>query len=1247
MRPCPAPEGENYIGAISEIETVGDNMSSIPDYIEIRNSSGQPSLDELLRFYLNSKLIVTNPDDPIYAQAGTPNPPVGSVFLGATQGETPLPVPPLDTPGAAWTAIILAKLYQRTGNEVALQLATSIGNYLLSLIIDADFYGSPFKLMLNRMVYENNQWTKELGHSHVRTQYHTIWALMELYSITSNEIYANSATELLKTVGLVYNNINSRAGTEIATWMSGAVYNTFNQISDNKYALSWNVFSTTTGDMLCRALQKYIELKGNLTLQDPQGTSFTPQDIIDGYHNWLLDCYNNHGLLMSSVQLCYGFYHYNWNDPQENGLYIPQAKNWDWINNIWGDVWWTSDLQMWGIIGFALMGENNIANFLKNKLLELAVPGEQYLFYDRYNYDGSSVPKDLSISICVTGLLYTLERILNNQDLLPQLQQILLDHMIQDTSQLIDGGFPWDVSIGNANLEVKTTGEILLNAFAFVFESTAAFLSPKADGLKDCWIDQRLNAECTLTFLLPMTSEKWSELTAECRIRAGGREFVILHSDAIDIERDDQGKVWGKVTAQESWVLLNKQYPTITNIEGETPADLSVTIVSGGTTKGGYSAGSAGNALAWLLEGSGWTVGTVDVTGTHDLETEKESLLANIQKVQEIWGGYLVWDSINKTVSLRAEDTWQNYTGFQVRYAKNMKSITRTANHDIVTRLYPFGENDLDIASVNGGVKYLENYSYTSNVYVGIYQNQDIADPQELKDKATEVLAKICKPRYTYRVRLVDLRTLPEYSHEDFALGDMADVIDEDLEINVRARIVRHKYNVFQPWQCELEIGEPEDRLVARLAESWKTADFVKNLLKPNPATKNILKGVINTFATLINSANGKLVWNDSTLEAIEIDEAGNETGNRVRITPGGIGVSTDGGQTYDTAMTGLGVLANKVIVNELYALATDDGHTKLEASGLHVYDESAIERLIAGWWMDGATKRFGLNVKAQDGQTTLLDDRGILQTWQIQHADNLDSNHPLKIIFYIPPEANLGAGKRFKLSFTREWFRAYETGAASGGGSTRTSTSAGEHRHKVFEWIGGVWDDPLTLSTNTAGSHNHSINVNDGGNHQHRYWDEPVGANYTDYAGTHDHSASSGYSGSHGHNFTIPYIKTFRALKSSSGNDFWNVGIGAPDYEDIWTFGAAGDHNHTVTIPDHTHELIFGIYESTAPTDITITIDGQNVTDNLGGPFNENKTDLDLSPFITSTGWHTLELGSATLGRLNASLFIQVFMHV
>jgi len=367
-----------------------------------------------------------------------------------------------------------------------------------------------------------------------------------------------------------------------------------------------------------------------------------------------------------------------------------------------------------------------------------------------------------------------------------------------------------------------------------------AFLSPKADGLKDCYVDCRLNGESTLEFLLPANSEKISELTPECQIWAGGRVYTLLKDDAIDIVRDENNKLWAKFMAVEWWIELDSKYPEpyISNDPlSPVPSDLAVIIVGGGSDLSGgrYSVGSAGHALYALLQGTDWSVGTVDVTGTHDLETEKESILANIKKVQEIWGGYLIFDSVNKTVSLRDGGKWQPYNGFQIRYRKNLKHITRTQSNKIITKLYAFGHDDLDIASVNDGKKYLTNNTFTPREYIGIYKNQDIYDPQELLEKATAELALNCRPRYNYKVKVVDLRTLPEYSHEDFSVGDMVDVIDRDVAPeSPRPRIIRHKYNLFQPWDCEIEIGDPQERFIEKLKASFDTADFIDTKFKGN-----------------------------------------------------------------------------------------------------------------------------------------------------------------------------------------------------------------------------------------------------------------------------------------------------------------------------------------------------------------------------------------------------------------------------
>lgn len=381
-----------------------------------------------------------------------------------------------------------------------------------------------------------------------------------------------------------------------------------------------------------------------------------------------------------------------------------------------------------------------------------------------------------------------------------------------------------------------------------------ANLSPDADGLKDVWIDNELNGPCTLSFWLPLDSPKWQYLNDFHRIVAGGREFIILNPDVIERKRDGK-KLYGKLSAPESWVLLGKKYTTISNDpQTPNPPTLAVIILSGGSDLSGglYAPGTAAHALYAVLQGTGWALGTVDVTGIHDLETEKESILANINKIQEIWGGYLVWDSINKTVSLRDEEKWREYTGYQIRYAKNLKNITRTDDYDIVTKLYPFGENDLNIASVNEGREYIENYIYTSEELVGIWHNQDIADPAELKSAAEKHLAKICRPRFNYKVSHVDLRTLPGYSHEEFDIGHIVDIIDEELNktftfdydagdeydsglvyadwYDNQARVIRYRYNVFQPWLCDLEVGDPLEKIDSKLASYQSTTDYVKSI---------------------------------------------------------------------------------------------------------------------------------------------------------------------------------------------------------------------------------------------------------------------------------------------------------------------------------------------------------------------------------------------------------------------------------
>ena len=106
----------------------------------------------------------------------------------------------------------------------------------------------------------------------------------------------------------------------------------------------------------------------------------------------------------------------------------------------------------------------------------------------------------------------------------------------------------------------------------------------------------------------------------------------------------------------------------------------------------------------------------------------------------------------------------------------------------------------------------------------------------------------------------------------------------------------------------------------------------------------------------------------------------------------------------------------------------------------------------------------------------------------------------------------------------------------------------------------------------------------------------------------------------------------------------------------DIWTYESAGQHSHgysvpahahEIEMPDHEHEIEFGIFEGPTPTAVTVKVDG-NTIPGLG--LSEN--DVDIIPYLSKDddgkivrGWHEIEFWGNSLGRVEATLHIQLFM--
>ncbi len=272
-------------------------------------------------------------------------------------------------------------------------------------------------------------------------------------------------------------------------------------------------------------------------------------------------------------------------------------------------------------------------------------------------------------------------------------------------------------------------------------------------------------------------------------------------------------------------------------------------------------------------------------------------------------------------------------------------------------------------------------------------------------------------------------------------------------------------------------------------------------------------------------------------------------------------------------------------------------------------------------------------------------------RAWLERGEDNVDASHPLVLDLYIPPET-----KKVKRAFLRlrlKPFRAYSTGAASGGGAAVTSSASGVHRHRMFALEG--LSDLETVASAGAGGHGHT----------------------TDSAPTHNHGVTGGTllatgtsdphptvtwveSGAHSHatdavaDHTHTYFKpkratTYHALidpgKLQYGIVAFSEGYSAVNAFDLYTYDAAASHDHAVAIPSHTHGMTYGIYASTTASAVQVAINGTNRTAALGGPFSTDADSLDITQYLTPTGWNTVELGSATLGRLGATAFVELYL--
>ena len=364
-----------------------------------------------------------------------------------------------------------------------------------------------------------------------------------------------------------------------------------------------------------------------------------------------------------------------------------------------------------------------------------------------------------------------------------------------------------------------------------------------------------------------------------------------------------------------------------------------------------------------------------DVGTVNSYRCVRNSLYEAIETVIERWGGHLVRD--NFSIGIYTDIGTDN--GITVRYAKNLKDITSEENWDeVVTKILPVGKDGILLNEVDSSasiymtsetqynIPYCKTVTFSQEIDAKEYADDTeykTALVDDLRQQAQTYLDEHCVPQVNYTLK-ANLEKITD-------IGDVVEVIDERLNIDILTNVIAYNYDCILEKYVDIEFGNFRRTLNHLVSSLTASAEEMVN-----KSTENIRvvlgEELAEATARIWSALEGSYVIYDGD-KILVVDTLPKEDAQNVMIiNSGGIGFSTNGiNGTFNSAWTIDGTMdMQQINVINLTANLIKGGTLKLgsqaNVSGiLELYDEA--NNLI------GLMDKNGLKMYGLDGSYVLM----------------------------------------------------------------------------------------------------------------------------------------------------------------------------------------------------------------------------------------------------------------------------------
>lgn len=266
------------------------------------------------------------------------------------------------------------------------------------------------------------------------------------------------------------------------------------------------------------------------------------------------------------------------------------------------------------------------------------------------------------------------------------------------------------------------------------------------------------------------------------------------------------------------------------------------------------------------LAGTGWIVGTCDVTRRRTVRKTNSSSWDIIQEARKVYRCELEFDTLNKKVNIYEKRGIDK--GVYFLDSLNLKDLSiQSDSYDFYTRIIAKGKDNLKVT--------LENFQYSNKIKTYIWKDERYTNIESLTEDAEAKLDELSKPYRAYSATIIDLANISKEDYKDilsYNLGDVITLVSKENEIKEKQRIVKMVEYPDEPDRNTCEIANTILSFEDVQKEFQDTSDTVNNITTDNGTVDGSkINGISTEQIYDFEASVGKIT--DLTIVNARIDE--------------------------------------------------------------------------------------------------------------------------------------------------------------------------------------------------------------------------------------------------------------------------------------------------------------------------------------------------------------------------------------